>query len=106
LQIASFITEIALLAVKVAKSTSNVRTNLSTYAVLLIHTQPVLLRYQALRALRKSLSVASRSATDNAIKEVTKQARNLLSDKAFCIQAAASEVSNPHTAFIRANNIR
>jgi hypothetical protein len=38
------------------------------------------------------MSVALKAATENAAKDVLKQAKNLLSDKALCVQAAAADV--------------
>ena len=54
--------------------------------------QSVLLRYHAVMALQKSLSTASRALTESSTKDVIKQMKSALSDKALPIQRAAADV--------------
>ncbi|KZW00275.1 clathrin-coated vesicle protein [Exidia glandulosa HHB12029] len=75
-QIMSFATDVALLCLRLAKASANT----------------VLLRYNALVCLRKTLTTASRALTDSTTKDVSKQSRNYLSDKALPVQRAAAEV--------------
>ncbi|KXN85059.1 HEAT repeat-containing protein 5B [Leucoagaricus sp. SymC.cos] len=55
-------------------------------------TQSTLLRYQALVTLRKAISTAKRAVTDATAKDIFKQGRNYLTDKALPVQRAAAEV--------------
>ncbi|OCH91331.1 clathrin-coated vesicle protein [Obba rivulosa] len=52
----------------------------------------ILLRYHALRALERSLITAKRAVTDSVTKDIIKQMRNALSDKALPIQRMACDV--------------
>lgn len=61
--------------------------------------QSVLLRYHALVALRKSIATAGRAITDSAMKDVLKQAKSALSDKALPVQRAAADVSLKFSAY-------
>ncbi|KAG8932860.1 hypothetical protein FRC02_000421 [Tulasnella sp. 418] len=74
-QIMSLMNEIANLGLRILKSSSNA----------------VILRYHALRALSKSLSSAGRAVTEPIAKDILKQTRNALSDKALPIQRAAAD---------------
>ncbi|KAF9474335.1 clathrin-coated vesicle protein [Pholiota conissans] len=51
-----------------------------------------LLRYHALIALYKSLTTAKRAATDALSKDILKQMKSALTDKAFPVQRAATQV--------------
>jgi hypothetical protein len=53
----------------------------------------VILRYHALVALRKALTTAGRAATDSVMRDIVKQSKSALSDKAMPVQRAAAEVS-------------
>ncbi|KZT05196.1 clathrin-coated vesicle protein [Laetiporus sulphureus 93-53] len=53
---------------------------------------PVILRYHALRTLEKCLSTAKRAVTDSLLKDIVKQMRHALGDKALAIQRAACDV--------------
>ncbi|PCH43056.1 ARM repeat-containing protein [Wolfiporia cocos MD-104 SS10] len=75
-QVMSLMIEITTIALKLYRASSN----------------PVLLRYHALLALEKSLSTAKRAVTDALIKDIIKQMKNALSDKALPVQRAACNV--------------
>ncbi|KAF8523823.1 ARM repeat-containing protein [Gautieria morchelliformis] len=75
-QVMSFMAEIALVSLKTLKNNSN----------------PVLLRFHAITALQKSLSTAARAVTDSLSKDIIKQMKSALSDKALSIQRAAADV--------------
>ncbi|EJD52751.1 ARM repeat-containing protein [Auricularia subglabra TFB-10046 SS5] len=75
-QIMSLATDIVLVCLRIAKASANT----------------VILRYNALVCLRKVLGTASRALTDSTTKDVLKQSRGYLSDKASPIQRAAAEV--------------
>lgn len=87
----SFATDVAVLCLRIAKSSANVRQS-ARCGVRSDTEQSVLLRYNALVCLRKMLHTASRALTDSTMKDVLKQARGYLSDKALPIQRAAAEV--------------
>ncbi|EPQ55802.1 ARM repeat-containing protein [Gloeophyllum trabeum ATCC 11539] len=74
-QVMSFMAEIGTVTVKIYRSSNSIS-----------------LRYHALRALRKSLVSARRAVTDNATRDILKQMRHGLGDKALPIQRAAAEV--------------
>ncbi|KZV63558.1 clathrin-coated vesicle protein [Peniophora sp. CONT] len=74
-QVMSFMVEIATITLKLYKSSSN-----------------ILLRYHALVALRKSLSTARRAATDSVFKDIVKNMRSGLLDKALPVRRAAADV--------------
>lgn len=74
-QVMSFMTEIALAAIRTCKSSG-----------------PISLRYHAVIALRKSLSTARRAATDAVTKDVVKQMKSALNDKSLPVRRAACEV--------------
>ncbi|KXN85058.1 HEAT repeat-containing protein 5B [Leucoagaricus sp. SymC.cos] len=71
----SFMAEIAIVTLRTAKSSNS-----------------TLLRYQALVTLRKAISTAKRAVTDATAKDIFKQGRNYLTDKALPVQRAAAEV--------------
>ncbi|KAF9444651.1 clathrin-coated vesicle protein [Macrolepiota fuliginosa MF-IS2] len=71
----SFMAEISVVTLKTAKSSSS-----------------TLLRYQALVTLKKAISTAKRAVTDATGKDIFKQMRNHLTDKAFPVQRASAEV--------------
>ncbi|KAF8727621.1 hypothetical protein AX14_007205 [Amanita brunnescens Koide BX004] len=75
-QLMSFMAEIVIVTLKTVKSSSN----------------SPLLRYTALLTLRKALSTARRAVTDSAARDILKQSRYLLSDKALPVQRAATQV--------------
>ncbi|KAH9916212.1 clathrin-coated vesicle protein [Fomitopsis serialis] len=53
---------------------------------------PIILKYHSLGALEKTLSTAKRAVTDALVKDITKQMKNALSDKALPLQRAACDV--------------
>ncbi len=61
---------------------------------LLFTFQSTLLRYQALVTLKKSITTAKRAITDATTKDILKQSRNFLTDKALPIQRASADVSS------------
>ncbi|TRM58754.1 armadillo-type protein [Schizophyllum amplum] len=71
----SFVAEIVTLTLKIGKSSSS-----------------CLLRYHALLALEKTVGAARRAVTDSAAKDIFKQMRNTLTDKAHPVQRAAAAV--------------
>ncbi|KAH7108306.1 ARM repeat-containing protein [Auriculariales sp. MPI-PUGE-AT-0066] len=75
-QVMSLATDVALLCLRLAKTAS----------------PTVLLRSNALVCLRKLLTTAARALTDSTLKDILKQCRGYLSDKAFPVQRAAAEV--------------
>ncbi|KAF8584408.1 ARM repeat-containing protein [Ramaria rubella] len=75
-QVMSFMAEIALVSLKTLKTSSN----------------SVLLRFHAIMALQKSLSTAARAVTDSLSRDIVKQMKSALSDKALPIQRAAADV--------------
>ncbi|KIJ41885.1 hypothetical protein M422DRAFT_60390 [Sphaerobolus stellatus SS14] len=75
-QYMSLMAEITLVSVKILKTSSN----------------SVLLRYHAVTALQKSLTTAARALTESITKDVIKQMKHALSDKALPIQRAAADV--------------
>ncbi|TFK60204.1 clathrin-coated vesicle protein [Pluteus cervinus] len=74
-QFMSFVAEITLVSLKVTKSSSS-----------------TLLRYHALEALKKTLTTAKRAVTDQLNRDIMKQVKYALTDKALPIQRAAAEV--------------
>ncbi|TFY58733.1 hypothetical protein EVJ58_g6238 [Rhodofomes roseus] len=54
--------------------------------------KPIILRYHSLVALEKTLSTAKRAVTDALVKDIIKQMKYALSDKALPIQRAACNV--------------
>lgn len=54
--------------------------------------QSPILRYNALVALRKSLSTAKKAVTETVSKDIIKQMKLGLSDKALPVQRAATDV--------------
>ncbi|KAG6836470.1 hypothetical protein H0H93_007750 [Arthromyces matolae] len=74
-QLMSFMAEIHLVSLKTVKS-----------------SQSSLLRFHALVALRKSLTTAKRAVTDSALKDILKQMRYCLTDKALSVQREAANV--------------
>lgn len=54
----------------------------------------ILLRANALIALRKSATTAGRSITDAALKDVIKYSKAALTDKSLPVQRAAADVSD------------
>ncbi|KAF9499159.1 clathrin-coated vesicle protein [Pleurotus eryngii] len=74
-QVMSFMAEISMVTLRTAKSSN-----------------PPLLRYHALVALRKSLNSAKRAVTDASGKDIIKQMRNGLTDKCMPVQRASAEV--------------
>ncbi|KDQ17281.1 hypothetical protein BOTBODRAFT_106006 [Botryobasidium botryosum FD-172 SS1] len=78
-QALSFMGEIVNCSIKVFRTTSNVR-------------RSVLLRCQALSALRKSLQTGARAIQDYAARDMFKHMKNGLSDKALPIQRAVADV--------------
>ena len=85
--------EIAAISLKTLRTSLNVRSSGSFVDKTLTFVQPVLLRFHALVALRKSLTTAGWAATDSIIKDVLKQAKSALGDKALPLQRAATDVS-------------
>lgn len=75
-QFMSFMAEIAILTLRLSKSSSN----------------SPLLRYHAIVALRKSLFSAKRAVTDSTVKDIIKQMRSALVDKCYPVQRASAEV--------------
>ncbi|KAG8829263.1 hypothetical protein FRC20_008693, partial [Serendipita sp. 405] len=75
-QVMSFMVELSILAIKVYRSTSG---------------NP-LLRYHALLALSRAISSTGRALTDQAVKDVHKNMRSALLDKALSVQRAAASV--------------
>ncbi|KAF5360972.1 hypothetical protein D9756_004480 [Leucocoprinus leucothites] len=71
----SFMAEIATVTLKTTKSSNS-----------------TLLRYQALVMLEKSVSTAKRAIMDATMKDIFKQCRNYLTDKALLVQRAAANV--------------
>ena len=92
-QVMSFMAEIAAISLKTLRTSSNVRSSGSFVDITLTPVQSVLLRFHALVALRKSLTTAGRAATDSVMKDILKQAKSALGDKAFPLQRAAADVS-------------
>ncbi|KAI0946131.1 hypothetical protein AcV7_010182 [Taiwanofungus camphoratus] len=74
-QVMSLMVEIATIALKLNKSSHS-----------------IILRYHALCALEKSLSTAKRAVTDAVSKDIIKQMKNALGDKALPIQRGACKV--------------
>ncbi|KAI5895636.1 ARM repeat-containing protein [Schizophyllum commune H4-8] len=74
-QFMSFVAEIITLTLKIAKSSSS-----------------CLLRYHALLALQKTVDTTRRAVTDSAARDIFKQMRNTLTDKALPAQRAAAAV--------------
>ncbi|KAF8333580.1 ARM repeat-containing protein [Cantharellus anzutake] len=72
----SFMGELTLTSLKIAKYSSN----------------SVQFRFQALTALQKSLETASRAVTDATAKDIIKTARSGLSDKALPIQRVSADI--------------
>ena len=56
--------------------------------------KPIILRYHAIGALEKTVLTAKRAVTDALVKDIIKQMKYALSDKALPIQRAACNVSN------------
>ena len=56
--------------------------------------KPIILRYHALGALEKTVLTAKRAVTDALVKDIIKQMKHALSDKALPIQRAACNVSD------------
>ncbi|CCM02125.1 uncharacterized protein FIBRA_04202 [Fibroporia radiculosa] len=75
-QVMSLMVEIVTVALRLYKSTSN----------------PIILRYHAVSTLEKALLTAKRAVTDSLSKDIIKQMRYALSDKALPIQRAACNV--------------
>ncbi|KAF5360799.1 hypothetical protein D9756_004484 [Leucocoprinus leucothites] len=71
----SFMAEIVTVTLKTTKSSNS-----------------TLLRYQALVVLEKSLLTGKRAITDATMKDISKQCRNYLTDKALPVQCAAANV--------------
>ncbi|KAG9047376.1 hypothetical protein FS837_002429 [Tulasnella sp. UAMH 9824] len=69
-------------------------TDISNATVRLVKTSslPVLVRYHAFLSLQKSLKTAGRGLTDAALKDVLKQTRYYMTDKALPIQRAAAQI--------------
>ncbi|KAF5360588.1 hypothetical protein D9756_004497 [Leucocoprinus leucothites] len=86
----SFMVEIATVTLKTMKS-SNIHDLVSAPFALLMALS-TLLRYQALVTLEKSVSTAKRAFTDTTTKDIFKQCRNYLMDKAMLVQHAATNV--------------
>ncbi|THH07979.1 hypothetical protein EW145_g3009 [Phellinidium pouzarii] len=74
-QVMSFMAEIATISLKTLRSSSNT----------------VLLRVHALTALRKALATAGKAVMDNVMKDILKQSKNALTDKALPVQRAAAD---------------
>ncbi|TFK38873.1 clathrin-coated vesicle protein [Crucibulum laeve] len=74
-QVMSFMAEITTVALKTSKSSNS-----------------TLLRYQALEALRKALTTAKRAVPDGGLKDIVKQMKYSLTDKALPVQRAAAGV--------------
>ncbi|KAF8184200.1 armadillo-type protein [Pholiota molesta] len=74
-QVMSFMAEICAVTIKTHKSSSS-----------------SLLRYHALIALYKSLTTAKRAVPDASAKDILKQMKSALTDKAFPVQRAATQV--------------
>lgn len=85
--------EIAAISLRMLRTSSNVRSSGSFVDKTLTFIQPVLLRFRALVALRKSPTTAGWVAMDSIIKDVLKQAKPALGDKALPLQRAAADVS-------------
>ncbi|CAE7204243.1 unnamed protein product [Rhizoctonia solani] len=75
-QLMSFAMEIALIATRTVKSSSN----------------SIILRTHALRAVAKVVPTAGKAITDGTIKDLVKQLRSCLTDKSMVLQREASEV--------------
>ena len=54
--------------------------------------QSSILRYNALVALRKSLTTAKKAVTDGVSKDIIKQMKSALNDKSLPVQRAATDV--------------
>ncbi|KAG8913635.1 hypothetical protein FRC00_001953, partial [Tulasnella sp. 408] len=69
-------------------------TDISNATVRLVKTSslPVLVRYHAFLSLQKSLKTAGRGLTEAALKDVLKQTRYYMTDKALPIQRAAAQI--------------
>ncbi|KAG8794872.1 hypothetical protein FRC12_020730, partial [Ceratobasidium sp. 428] len=74
-QLMSFVMEIALIATRIVKSSSN----------------SILLRTHALRAVTCTITTAGKAMTDNAVKDFVKQLRSCLADKSMALQRGAAE---------------
>lgn len=92
-QVMSFMAEICAVTIKTHKS-SSVRPSSSSCSPSNIPSQSSLLRYHALIALYKSLTTAKRAVTDASGKDILKQMKSALTDKAFPVQRAATQVSS------------
>lgn len=62
------------------------------YYYILMLSQSVLLRVNALIALRKAMTTSGRAVTDNVMRDIIKYSKSSLTDKSLAVQRAAADV--------------
>jgi len=93
-QVMSFMAEISMVTIKTYRSSSVSSAPTGNCPQLTCLSKSTLLRYHSLLTLSKSLTTAKRAVQDATCRDIIKQMKSALVDKAFPIQRVASQVSS------------